>query len=201
VLLFQLGQYHRAVPILQVSSVQAACLCRNDMLGDPEHFWWQLHFADAAKIIRRVPDLVGKAQYDSAKSPAKRLDNEGTFSSGEHNPTHGDDILCAHRITDDGKRLFSDLAAWRHIIRRMQKGEIDLLERNKPIDLDGAVVFNAGRLRKRRARSGRSVVVRGFSWNGRVVGRDLDFGGRGCGPLARLELGRFVDLSCFPSRN
>ena len=64
------------------------------------------------------PDLVGKAQYDSAKSPAKRLDNEGTFASGEHNPTHGDDILCAHRITDDGKRVFSDLAAWRDIIRR-----------------------------------------------------------------------------------
>src|SRR5947209_1692425 len=74
-------------------------------------------------------------------------------------------------------------------IRRVQKGEIDLLERNKPIDLDGAVVFDGGRLRKRRTRSGRSVVVRGFSWIGRVVGRDLDFGGRNCRPLTRIELG------------
>jgi hypothetical protein len=64
------------------------------------------------------------------------------FPSGEYDPTNGDHVHFGNRVTDDGEGILTDLAVRGEVVGRIDKPIVDLISRNKLVDLDRPRAFD-----------------------------------------------------------
>jgi hypothetical protein len=62
--------------------------------------------------------------------------------AGQHDSTERDHVHFADRVPDDRKGILSDLTVRGDVVRRVDVAVIDLISRNKLINLDGPRAFN-----------------------------------------------------------
>jgi hypothetical protein len=71
------------------------------------------------------------------KTPTPRLKGDNVFSPCQYDPTESDHIHLANGVADDSESILSHLTIGGDVIWRVDVAIIDLISRNKLVDLNG----------------------------------------------------------------